>query len=142
MLKNNGGSSGGVVDDGYLINMVGVDKILNDGAGLNYLRLEVIEEEVVRLAEESELPSSLGGDNGGGAAPEAAVVDSGDSGLVVGEFVADFGFRYKGKLGFLGDVGGVAVSGGARVFEAGWRIHRRRREEGRIDEIRVWGPAS
>lgn len=129
MLKNNGSSSGGVVDDGYLINMVGVDKILNDGAGMNYLRLEVIEEEVVGLAEESELPSSLGGDNGGGAASEAAVVDSSDSGLVVGKLIADFRFRYKRKLGLLEDVGGVAVSGGARVFESGWRIHRRRRRE-------------
>lgn len=129
MLKNNGSSSGGVVDDGYLINMVGVDKILNDGAGMNYLRLEVIEEEVVGLAEESELPSSLGGDNGGGAASEAAVVDSSDSGLVVGKLVADFRFRYKRKLRLLEDMGGVAVSGGATVFKSSWRIHRRRRRE-------------
>lgn len=119
MLKNNGSSCGGVVDDGDLINMVGVDKILNNGAGLNYLRLEVIEEEVIGLAEESELPPSLGGDDGGGAAPEAAVVESGDSGLMVGEFVAEFGFSKKRKLGLLGDVGSVAVSGGARVFESG-----------------------
>lgn len=108
--------------------MVGVDEILNNGAGLNDLRLEVVEEEFIGLAEESELPSSLGGDDGGGTASEAAVVDSRDAGLVVREFLSNSRFRNKTKLGLFGDVGGVAVGGGARVFDSGWRIHRRRRK--------------
>lgn len=40
---------------------------------------------MIRLAEERELKASLGGEDGGGAAPKTAVVDSGDGRVVVGE---------------------------------------------------------
>lgn len=100
------------------------------------LALEVIEKEIVGLAEEAELPPPLGSDDGGGAAAEAAVVDSGDSGLVVSEFLANFGFCYEGKLGLLGDVGSVAVGDGPRVFGPGRRIHREGR--GGRRRVRVW----
>lgn len=114
--------------------MFGINKILDDGAGMDDLALEVIEEEIVRLAEEAELPSPLGCDDGGGTAAKAAVVDSGDTGLVVGEFLANLGFSYEGELGFLGDVGAVTVGGGSRVLESGWRIHRQKR----MIRARVW----
>jgi len=57
---------------------------------------EVIEVEVVGLAEVPELPAVLRSDDGGGAAAEAAVVDARDGGVVVGEFGFDFGGSYNG----------------------------------------------
>ncbi|GER45875.1 tryptophan synthase alpha chain [Striga asiatica] len=123
MLKNNGGGCGGVVHYGNLVNVVGINEILDDGAGMEDLALEVIHEEIVGLAEEAELPPLLGGDDGGRAASEAAVVDSGDAGLVVGELLPNFGIGYEGGFELLGDVVVVAVGGGARVLEAGHRIH-------------------
>lgn len=103
--------------------MVRINEILDDGSGVEDLALEVIEEEIVRLAEEAELPPLLGGDDGGGAAAEASVVNSGDARLVVGELIPDFGFGYEGKLEFLGDVVVLAVGGSSRVFLAGRGIH-------------------
>lgn len=58
---------------------------------------EVVEVEVVGLAEVGELRAVLRGENGGGAATEAAVVDSRHRGVVVGEFGIDFGGSYEGR---------------------------------------------
>lgn len=65
--------------------------------------MEVIEVEVVGLAEVPELPAVLRGDDGGGAAAEAAVVDARDGGVVVAEFGFDFRRSYKGgEFGLFG----------------------------------------
>ena len=70
---------------------------------------------MVRLFEETELPGALSGDNGFGAAPETAVVDSGRARLVVREFRSEKEFRIGNgqfeEFGLFGDV--VAIS---RVF--------------------------
>lgn len=84
-------------------------------------RLALVEEEIIGLPEEFELIMLLGSDNGGGAATEAAVVDSGYTRLVVGEFLTDFGFCNEGrKLLFLrymvaAVVVVMVVNGGAAV---------------------------
>lgn len=51
----------------------------------------MVEIEVVGLFEEPELPLFLCLEDGGRAASEAAVVDSGDCWIVVSEFLVDFG---------------------------------------------------
>lgn len=53
--------------------------------------LEVVDIKVVGLAEPLELEVFLSGKDGGRAASEAAVVDSGDGGVVVGEFGENLG---------------------------------------------------
>lgn len=63
--------------------MISVDEPLDDSSGLENPILEVVEVEVVGLAEELELEVPLGFDNGGRTAAEAAVVDTGDGGVVV-----------------------------------------------------------
>lgn len=75
---------------------------------------EVVEVEVVGLAEVGELRAVLRGENGGGAATEAAVVDSRHRGVVVGEFGIDFGGSYEGsrrrrEFRFFGYVGPTVV---------------------------------
>lgn len=123
MLKNNGSSSGGIIYDGDLIYVVGINEVFDDGTGVDDLALEVVEEEIVRLTQEAELPALLGGDDGSRTAAKTAVIDSGDTGLVVGELLQNLGIGYEGELGLLGDVAVVAVGGGSRVFGAGRRIH-------------------
>ena len=85
VLEDDGGGGGGVVDDGDLVDVVGVDEVLDYGARLEDPLFELVEVEVVGLAEVVELPAVLGGDDRGRAATEAAVVDAGDGGVVVGE---------------------------------------------------------
>ena len=67
--------------------------------------------------EESELPPALSGDDGGRARTKAAVVDAGDSGVVVGELIAEFGRGERGELGlFVGRVV-ICVCGGVVEVE-------------------------
>lgn len=85
-LEDDGGGGGGVVDDGDLVDVVGVDELFDESPGLENAGLEVVKVEMVGLAEEVELDELLGLDYGGRTAAEAAVVDAGDGGVVVGEF--------------------------------------------------------
>lgn len=110
LLEDDGGGGGGVVDDGDLVDVVGVDEVLDDGAGVEDAALEVVEVEAIGLGQVPELPAALGLDDGVGARPEAAVVDSGHGGVVVSEFGGDFGRGDEGELGlFGGGGGGIAV---------------------------------
>ncbi|KAF5937243.1 hypothetical protein HYC85_024749 [Camellia sinensis] len=95
VAEDDGGGGGGVVDDGDFVEVVGIDEVLDYGAGVEDAVVEVIEKEGVGLVEEFDLPPSLGGDDGRRAASEAAVVDSGDAGLVVSELGLDFGGGYE-----------------------------------------------
>lgn len=52
-------------------------------------RLELVEVEVVRLAEELDLPVLLGGENRLRTASEASVVDASDGEVVMGKFKLD-----------------------------------------------------
>jgi len=89
--------------------------------------LEIVEVEVVGLAEVLELPAALRGEDGGRAAPEAAVVDARDGSVVVAEFGFDFRRSYEGgrEFGFFGYVGAVVVvvfvNGGGRHWDWGLR---------------------
>lgn len=83
VLEDDGGGGGGVVDDGDLVDVIGVDEALDEEARLEDGRLEGVVVEMVGLAEEEELVAVLRGDDGGGAAAEAAVVDAGDGRVVV-----------------------------------------------------------
>lgn len=127
VLKDDGGGSSGVVDDGDLVDMVGVDERLDEGPGTEDAFLEVVEEEIVGLLEESELPALLGGNNGGRAAAEAAVVNSRNIQLVVGELLPDFSVGYEGgggqsrKLLFLGEV--VVIVTVIVVAVGSWVFH-------------------
>ena len=91
LLENDGGGGGGVVDEGDLVHVAGVDQVLDDGAGAEEAALEVVEVELVRLAEVLELPVALHGDDGGRAAAKGAVVEARHGGFVVGEFRLDLG---------------------------------------------------
>lgn len=91
LLEDDGGGGGGVVDEGDLVHVVGVDQVLDDGSGAEKAGLEVVEVELVRLAEVLELPVALHGDDGGRAAAEGAVVEARHGGVVVGEFRLDLG---------------------------------------------------
>lgn len=84
-LEDDGGGGGGVVDDGDLVDVVGVDELFDESPGLENAGLEVVKVEVVGLAEVLELEKLLGLYDGGRTAAEAAVVDAGDGGVVVGE---------------------------------------------------------
>ena len=55
LLQYNGGGGCGVVDDRDLVDVVGVDDVLNYSSGLDDLRLELVEVEIVRLSEPLEL---------------------------------------------------------------------------------------
>lgn len=85
MLEDDGRRRGGVVDDGDLVLVLGVDDAFDRGSGCGDVGLELVEEEPIRLAEEPELPVSLRGDDGGGTAAEASVVDPREGGVVVRE---------------------------------------------------------
>lgn len=85
-LEDYGGGGGGVVNDGDLVDVVGVDELFDESPGLENTGPEVVKVEVVGLAEELELEELLGLHDGGWTGPEAAVVDAGDRWVVVGEF--------------------------------------------------------
>lgn len=78
--------------------------------------------EGVRLAEEVQLVTALCVEDGARDGTEAAVVDSGDGWVVVGELGRDLGRRDEGELGLLehavvvvavdGVIGVVVVGGG------------------------------
>lgn len=123
LLEDDGRRRGGVVDEGDFVVVLGVDEASDGGSGLGDAGFEVVEEEPIRLAEEPELPVSLDGDDGGGAAAEAPVVDPSEGGVVVGELCFDLGGRYETRGGFVKDLvafvgnrfgGGDAVGGGGR----------------------------
>ena len=111
LLEDDGGGGGGVVDDGDLVDVLGVDEVFEDGAGAEDPLLELVEVEVVGLPEVAELPAVLGGDDGRRAAPEAAVVDASDGGVVVGELRSDLGVGDGGASD--GDGGG---GGGSELW--------------------------
>ena len=96
-LEDYGGGGGGVINEGHFFDAVGIDEFLDNSSGMEDGLLEVVEEETVRLLKELELPPSLGSENGGRAASEAAVVDSGDAVLVVGKLLLDLELRYQGQ---------------------------------------------
>ncbi|PON43235.1 hypothetical protein PanWU01x14_275780 [Parasponia andersonii] len=91
VVEDDGGSGGGVVEEGDLVDVVCIDEVLDKGAGAEEGGAEGVEVEVVGLAEEPELPGTLDSEYGFGAATEAAVVDSGDTREMVGELLADIG---------------------------------------------------
>lgn len=96
VLEDDGGGGGGVIDDGDLVDVLGVDEVFDYGSRLQDTLFELVDVEVVGLPEELELPPLLGGDDGGGAASEAAVVDAGDGRVVVRELgVGDDGGRWR-----------------------------------------------
>lgn len=86
LLEHDGGGGCGVIYDGDLVDVVGVDQVFNYCPGTEDGGLEVVEVEGVGLFEVFELPLVLGGDYGFGAGSEASVVDAGDGWVVVGEF--------------------------------------------------------
>lgn len=110
VLEDDGGGGGGVVDDGDFVDVVGLDEVLDEDAGLEDGGLEGVVVEGVRLAEEEELVTLLGGDDGGGAAAEAAVVYAGDGRVVVGELGLDL--RWGNWIRFLGGGAVEGVDGG------------------------------
>ena len=80
------------------------------------LGAEHVEVEVIGLLEEVELLGGLRGEDVARAAAEAAVVDSGDATVMVGQFLMNLGLgngvHVMRELGFLGgavSVGGVVV---------------------------------
>lgn len=90
----------------------------------------MVEVEIIRLAEEFELPVVLGSDDGGRAGPEAAVVDPGHVRRVVGEFNLDLLVRDRRDLLLLGgaDVATIGGSIGGHGGARGPRVGVRRRE--------------
>lgn len=64
------------------------------------------------MAEQGELVVALGGEDGGGAATEAAVVDTGDGGVVVGEFGPELSSGDERVFGLFVGVRVGAVVGG------------------------------
>lgn len=83
MLQDDCGGGGGVIDDGDLVDAFGVGERLDEAPSVEDGTLEDVEVEMVRLAEELELVALLGGDDGGRAAAEAAVVDASNRRVVV-----------------------------------------------------------
>ncbi|KAJ1391781.1 hypothetical protein SESBI_36353 [Sesbania bispinosa] len=63
VLEDDGGG-GGIINDGDLVDVFGVDEFLDDGSGLKDSVFEVVEVEVVKLAGIFELSVLLGGDDG------------------------------------------------------------------------------
>lgn len=85
VLEHNGGGRGGVINHGDLLDVVGVDQIFYYISSTENRGFELVVVKFVGLLEPSELPLSLGGGDGCRARPEAAVVEPGDGGVVVGE---------------------------------------------------------
>lgn len=83
VLQHDGGGGGGVVDEGDLGDVPGVDEARDGSPRAAEPRLEGVEVEVVGLGDEEALPPRLRVEEGGRAAPEAAVVDARHPGLVV-----------------------------------------------------------
>ena len=83
VLQHDGGGGGGVVDEGDLGDVPGVDEARDGSPRAAEPRLEGVEVEVVGLGDEEALPPRLRVEEGGRAAPEAAVVDARPPGLVV-----------------------------------------------------------
>lgn len=94
MLENNCGGGCSIINERDIFNVVSIDEVFDDNTRIKNSFSERVREEVVGLSKEAELPGVLSGEDGAGTASEAAVVDSGDGGLVVGEFVADLVFCY------------------------------------------------
>lgn len=90
-LEDDGGGGSDVVDEGDFFKARSVDDRKKKAARCVNSGTEEREVEVVGLAEEQELPAALGGENGGGAAPEASIIDAGHQRVVVGEFGHDLG---------------------------------------------------
>ena len=116
LLEDDGGGGCGVVDDGDLVDVVGVNQVLDDRSRMENPLLQLVEVEGVGLGEEPRLPLPLRRRDGARAAAEAAVVDPSDARVVVREFGSDFRFgdgggggarnpRLLRRVGF----GGVAV---------------------------------
>lgn len=105
-VKDDGGGGGGVVEEGEVVDGVGIDEVCDCGARGEDAGAEDGGEEVVGLVEEAVLPRGLCGEDGAGTASEAAVVDACDAVLVVREFVGngegcccsccEFGFLWCG----------------------------------------------
>lgn len=85
--------------------MFSINKVLDNRPGVKNTLLQMIEEEVVGLLEETELPTLLSCDDGRRTATEAAVVDTSYSRLVVGELCSYFGVRNESGAGKLGSLG-------------------------------------
>lgn len=104
LLENYGCSSGRVVNKRNLVDVLGVNEVLNDEPRSEERGLKDVEIEVIWLADKEKLPLSLGGKDGGGAAAEAAVVDAGHGWVMVGELRAYLGGSDGKKRGlrFLG----------------------------------------
>lgn len=91
LLKNYGSGGGSVIDEGYFINIISVDKAFDNIPRVEDSGAESVEVEVIRLLDELELPLSLSSEDGVRTTAEASVVDPGDTEFVVRELVADFG---------------------------------------------------
>ncbi|KAA8527848.1 hypothetical protein F0562_035283 [Nyssa sinensis] len=99
LLQDDGRGGGGVVNDGDLVYVVGVNQVFDYGSGSEDGGFEVVDVESIGLTEEFELPLLLGSDNQGRARPEAAVIDPSDYLVVVKEEV---GLEFADVLKSLG----------------------------------------
>lgn len=99
LLEDDGGGGGGVVDDGDLVDVVGVNQVLDDRSRMENPLLQLVEVEGVGLGEEPRLPLHLRRRDGARAAAEAAVVNPSDARVVVREFGSDFEFGDGGEGG-------------------------------------------
>ena len=92
VLEDDGGCSGGVIDDGDFIEVVGIYEALEEDAGLENARFEFGKVEVIGLAKEFELQFLLGLDNGERATAKGTIVDASYGGVMVIEFILDLSF--------------------------------------------------
>lgn len=92
VLEDDGGCSGGVIDDGDFVEVVGIDEALDDAARLENAWFEFGKVEVIRLAKEFELQLLLGLDNGERTTAKGTIVDASYGGVMVVEFILDFRF--------------------------------------------------
>ena len=92
VLEDDGRCSGGVIDDGDFIEVVGIYEALEEDAGLENARFEFGKVEVIGLAKEFELQFLLGLDNGERATAKGTIVDASYGGVMVIEFILDFSF--------------------------------------------------
>ena len=86
VLEDDSSCSGGIIDDGDFVEVLGIDEALEEGAGAENAGFEVGEVEVIGLAKELELEVLLGVGNGGRATTKGAIVDASYGGVVVAEF--------------------------------------------------------
>ena len=92
-MEDDGGCSGGVIDDGDFIYVVGIDEALEEVVGLENAWFEFGIVEMIRLAKEFELQFLLGLDNGERATAKGSIVDASYNGVMVVEFILDFSFN-------------------------------------------------